>query len=59
MLWLNLSNIVKGVDYCSSVYETTKSEAIHLLGNSVLEDREYILKKSKLKVESATIILTI
>ena len=46
MLCLNLSDIaiitVKGVDYCCIIYHFSKSEAIHLLENSVLDDRGYI-----------------
>ena len=40
-LCLNISNIaiitVKGVDYCCKIHDISKSEAIHLLGNSVLD----------------------
>ena len=43
MLCLNISNIaiitVKNVDYCSIMYNISKSEAINLLKRSVLEDR--------------------
>ena len=46
MLCLNLSDIavttVKGVDYCWIIHDISKSEAIHLLENSVLDDRGYI-----------------
>ena len=48
MLSANISNItiitVKN-DYRSVIHNISKSEAIHLLGNCVLEDREYIYKK--------------
>ena len=41
MLCLNLSNIaiitVKGAGYCCTIYDIIKSEAAHLLGNSVLK----------------------
>ena len=47
MLGLNLSDIavitVKGVDYCCIIHDISKSEAIHLLENSVLDHRWYIL----------------
>ena len=43
ILYLNICNIaiitVKGVDYCCSIHDISKSEAIHLLENSVFEDR--------------------
>ena len=46
MLCLNISNIaiitVKNVDYYSIIHDTGKSETIHLLENSVLDDRGYI-----------------
>ena len=46
MLCLNISDIaivtVKGVDYHCILYEITKSETIHLLENSVHDDRGYI-----------------
>ena len=46
MLCLNISDIaiitVKNVDYCCIMYSISKSEAINLLENSVLEDRGYI-----------------
>ena len=32
----------KNVDYCDIMYGISKSEAIYLLENSVLEDRGYI-----------------
>ena len=48
MLSANISNItiitVKN-DYRSVIHNISKSEAIHLLGNCVLEDRDYIYKK--------------
>ena len=46
MLCLNISDIaiitVKNVDYRCIMYNISESEAIHLLENSVLEDRRYI-----------------
>ena len=33
---------VKNVEYCCIIYDISKSEAINLLENSVLEDRGYI-----------------
>ena len=46
MLCLNISNIaivtVKGVDYHCIIHDTSKSEAIRLLENSVLDDCGYI-----------------
>ena len=40
--YLNLTDsaiiTVKGVDYCYIIHDISKSEAIHLLENSVLED---------------------
>ena len=46
MFSLNISDIafitVKGVDYCCIFYDISKSEAIHLLENSVLDDLGYI-----------------
>ena len=46
MLHLNLSDIpiitVKSVNYPCIFYDTIKSEAIHLLKNSVLDDRGHI-----------------
>ena len=48
MLSLNISDIVtitvKNVDYCCIIHNISKSEAINLLKNFVLEDREYIQK---------------
>ena len=45
---VNISDIsiitVKNVDCCCIIHNITKSEAINLLENSVLEDREYIYK---------------
>ena len=45
MLCLNISNIiiitVKNVDYRCIIHNITKSEAINLLKNSLLEDRGY------------------
>ena len=46
MLYLNLSNIavvsVKGVDIYRIIHDISKSGAIHVLENSVLDDRGYI-----------------
>ena len=46
MLCLNISDIsittVKDVDYCCIICNNSKSEAINLVKNSVLEDRGYI-----------------
>ena len=46
ILWLNISHItiitVKGVDYFCIIHHITKSKAIHLLENSVLEECGYI-----------------
>ena len=46
MLCLNITDIViitvKNVDYHCIMYNISKSEAINLLENSVLEDRGYI-----------------
>ena len=46
MLCLNISDIavviVKGIDYFCIIHDISKSEAIHLLENSVLDDRGYI-----------------
>ena len=46
MLCLNISDIalitVKGVDYCCIIHDISKSEAIHLLENSTLDDGGYI-----------------
>ena len=46
MLCFNISNIdiitVKGVDYSCFLHEISKSKAIHLFENPVLEDRGYI-----------------
>ena len=67
MLSVNISDIaiitVKNVDYRCIIHNISKSEAINLLENSVLEDRGYIQKciskASILKIESLTIILRI
>ena len=46
MLCLNLNDIaiitVKNVDYRFIIHDTSKSEAIHLFINSVLDDLGYI-----------------
>ena len=48
VLCINISDIatitVKNVDYCCIIHNISKSEAINLLENSVLEDHEYIKK---------------
>ena len=48
MLCLSLSDIaiitVKAVDCCCIIHDISKSEAIHLLQNSVLHDFGYIYK---------------
>ena len=64
ILRLNISDIavitVKGVDYLSIIHEIYKSEATHLLENSVFEDRGYIKKciskKSIFQIDSTTIL---
>ena len=49
MLNVNINDIaiitVKNVDYHCIIHNNSKSEAINLLKNSVLEDRGYIYKK--------------
>ena len=46
MLSVNINDIaiitVKNVDYCCIIHNISKSEAINLLKNSVLENRGYI-----------------
>ena len=46
MMCLNISDIAiitsENLDYCDIMYGISKSEAINLLRNSVLEDRGYI-----------------
>ena len=46
MLSVNIRDIaiitVKNVDYCCIIHNISKSEAIHLLKNSALENRGYI-----------------
>ena len=53
MLCVNISNIaiitVKNVGYRCIIHKISKSEAIKLLKNSILEDRGYIYKKYCLK----------
>ena len=48
ILCLNISDIViitvKGVDYCFVIRDINKFKPSHLLENSVLEDRGYIIK---------------
>ena len=45
---------VKNVDYCC-IGHNSKSEAINLLKNSVLEDRRYIYKKNCFNIQSIQI----
>ena len=66
MLCFNISDTaiitIKRVDYCCIIHDIGKSEAIHLLENSVLDDRGYIKylpKKSILNFVYKTGILTI
>ena len=60
MLCLNLSNIanvtVTGVDYPCIIQAINKSEAIHLLQNSVFDGIKRKPVKSILKIESTTIL---
>ena len=46
LMCFKLSNIaiinVKSVDYCCIIHDISKSEAIHLLENSMLDDHGYI-----------------
>ena len=46
MMFVNISDIViiaiNNVDYCCIIHNISKSEAINLLGNSVLEICRYI-----------------
>ena len=46
MLYVNISNVtlitLKNVDYLCVIHNISKSEAINLFKNSVLEDRGYI-----------------
>ena len=46
MVSVNINNIaiitVKNADYCCVIHNISKSEAINLLKNSVLEDRWYL-----------------
>ena len=46
MLCLRISNIAiitaTGLDYCCIIYDISKSEAVHLLQNTVLEYRGYM-----------------
>ena len=46
MLCLNISNVaiitIKNIDYRCIIHNISKSEAINLLENSVLEDRVYL-----------------
>ena len=57
MISFDFNNIavitVKGIDCCCIFYGISKSDAIHLLDNSVLYDYGFII------FESRTIILTI
>ena len=56
MLCLNISYItivtVKNIDYCCIIHKISKSEAINLLENSVVENCRYIYKKYCLKFQS-------
>ena len=56
MLSVNISDIaiitVKSVDYRVIIHKISKSEAINLLENSVLEDSGYLLKKYCLNFQS-------
>ena len=56
MLYLNISDIViitvKNVDYRCIMYNISKSEAINLSENSVLEDGGYIYKKNMVLIFS-------
>ena len=49
MLCLNISHIaiitVKNVDYCCIIHNINKSEAINLLENSVLENRQTFIRQ--------------
>ena len=58
---LNINDIatmaLKGAHYCCIIHNISKYEAIHLLENSVFEDRGF--KKPILKIKSTAIILTI
>ena len=61
MLCLNISDIaiiiVKSIDYRCIIHDISKSEAIHLLENSLFEDRGYISKcTSILRIELTTIL---
>ena len=67
LLCRNISDIAiiifKGINYCYIIHHISKSDAIPLLQNYVLDTRSYIKKcisnKSILKTKSVTIILTI
>ena len=61
MLCINIGNIanitVKNVDYRCIMHDISRSEAIHLLENYVLDNRRYIKKCiSILRIKSATIL---
>ena len=57
MLYRNVRDVAiitfKGFDYCCFIYSNSKSEAIHLLENSILEDRKseaiHLLENSALE----------
>ena len=69
LIWqccFNISDIaiitIKRVDYCCIIHDISKSKAIHLLENSVLDDRgyiKYLAKKSILNFVYKTVILKI
>ena len=42
LLTFSLTFTIKGADYCCIIYDVGKSDAIHLLENSVLDDNGYI-----------------
>ena len=48
MFGLNFGDVsiisTQNVDYCSIIHDISKSDAIHLLENSLLDDRGYIYK---------------
>ena len=48
MFCLNFGDVsiisTQNVDYCSIIHDISKSDAIHLLENSLLDDRGYIYK---------------
>ena len=60
MLSFNISDIaiitVKNIDYCCIIHNISKSEAINLLENSVLEDRGYLSKNIVLNFQSGFLL---